>query len=155
MSRSFAGPVRFPNNAESAPSRSAGLQSHQSRSPASVRSIQLSHQQYHQTSLATPGLSTQSPLVWDFGHVPLYPAGGLTEPTRKITSPGDSDEQAADRLADQVLRTPELPPGLEAARLETPEQGYGRRASLPTIRCGLAPPGKPLDRLAATRAPLP
>src|SRR5438270_794733 len=52
---------------------------------------------------------TASPrLGYDFSHVPIHsPAVGVMQTKLAISKPGDTYEHEADRVAEQVMRTPE------------------------------------------------
>lgn len=63
-----------------------------------------------------------------------------------VGAPGDSSEQEADRVSEQVMRMPE--PAQPAAPLRTgraPAGGPGQTAAPPIVQEALASPGQPLD----------
>jgi hypothetical protein len=105
----------------------------------------------------------------DFSRIPIHPpAAGTLQAKLAANEPGDSCERDADRIAEQVMRTPEPrldPPGggrptghaeqpatvhgrLQTKRVEPSDTGT--TAAPPAVHEALRSPGQPLD--PATRA---
>src|SRR5690349_6971555 len=70
-----------------------------------VKRTSQTHAQEPEAGVAGPA----SPrFVHDFSRIPIHaPAAGVIQTKLAINKPGDSYEQEADRLAQQVVRTPE------------------------------------------------
>lgn len=103
----------------------------------------------------------------NFSRIPIHPpAAGMIQTKLAINEPGDSCEQEADRMAEQVMRTPELrlqhacpcgggcpncdqgQPGLDQGSLQTKRVqagDTGQFAAPPTVHEVLRSPGQPLD----------
>lgn len=108
----------------------------------------------------------------DFSRIPLHSQAPVNLQAKlDINAPGDAYEQEADRVADQVMRTPGQGPqrgcacGGDCPKCQTQQQGRphgqvqlkpvgpsgpAQIAAPPIVRDVLASPGRPLD--AATRA---
>ena len=108
----------------------------------------------------------------DFSRIPVHPpAAGAIQTKLAINKPGDGYEQEADRVAEQVMHTPEPQlqracpcggacpkcqteqPGQEKERLQTKRvqaSDTGQIAAPPIVHEVLRSPGQPLD--PATRA---
>jgi hypothetical protein len=124
------------------------------------------------TTEVRSGSSTTTRLADDFSRIPGHaPAPTIIQPKLAVNTPGDSYEQEADRLAEQVMRTPEPQvqracacgggcpscqteqPTQERARVQTKHVGSGdsgQTAAPPIVHKVLASPGQPLD--ASTRS---
>jgi GNAT superfamily N-acetyltransferase len=117
-------------------------------------------EQATQRLLQTHGEETDArttAMVSGFGHnfsqTPVHAAdAGTIQAKLAVNAPGDSYEEEADRVSEQMMRMPE--PRLQFARgvLRSPGQplNMGRMAALPVVHEALRSPGQPLD--AGTRA---
>ncbi len=115
-------------------------------------------------------LDRASRFGYSFGRIPVHsPATGTIQAKLAINTPGDEYEQEADRISQQVMRTPE--PQLQGAcacggarpqcRTEQPAQGYerlqtkpvgsgdlGQTVVPPAVDEVISGPGQPLDTAA-------
>lgn len=89
----------------------------------------------------------QSPEVRSILHLQRTIGNRALQAKLAINEPGDSYEQDADRIAEQVMRTPE-PQNLQAKRVQAGDAGHG--AAPPSVDAVLRSPGQPLD--PATRS---
>ena len=128
-----------------------------------------------QTDAEQPEVGLTGPASPRFGHdfsrIPIHPPAGAIQTKLAINEPGDSYEQEADRVAEQVMRTPEPQlqracpcgggcpkcqteqPGREYESLQTKRvqaSDTGQIAAPPIVHEVLRSPGQPLD--PATRA---
>lgn len=116
--------------------------------------------------------TTSSRFGHDFSRIPIHPpAAGVIQTKLAIDKPGDEYEQEADRISEQVMRTPEpqvqracpCGGGCPKCQTEQPDQEHeslqtkrvqgsetGQIAAPPIVHEVLRSPGQPLD--PATRA---
>ena len=119
---------------------------------------------------ARSGTHEGTRLTYDFSQVPIYPKSvASNQANLTVSSPGDIEEQEADRVSDQVMRMPAprlqracacgggcpecqtAQPGQADEQLQTKRGGSSdsRRLALPPIVHDIVrSPGQPLDPLA-------
>jgi len=85
----------------------------------------------------------------DFSRTPVHTQSPITTQAKfTVNAPGDSYEQEADHIAEQVMRMPEPQPSREHQRLQTKHIGSGdagQTAAPPIVQEVLDSPGQPLD----------
>jgi Domain of unknown function (DUF4157)/Transglycosylase SLT domain len=103
-----------------------------------------------------PASSVSSPAAFDFSTVPPHRPRLTIQPKLTVGAKGDAYEQEADRVADQVMRTPEPDarvshPKSAPVRLQTKSGHSGGKdeiAAPPVVHEVLDSPGRPLDSAA-------
>jgi Domain of unknown function (DUF4157) len=86
-------------------------------------------------------LGAQGGASWDFSKASIHPScpQGATQPTLAVGSVDDPLEHEADRVADQVMRTPASPPAARSGSYASPAEAPA------SVHDVLAAPGHPLD----------
>lgn len=96
-------------------------------------------------------LTTSTHFAHDFSRMPVHAQVPIrTQPKLAVNTPGDSDEQEADRVSEQVMRMPEAGHGHERWQMARVGSGVRGLSAAPSdVHQVLCSPGRPLD--AATR----
>jgi hypothetical protein len=96
-----------------------------------------------------PGAAAPTRFGHDFGRIPVYP--------EMLSTPGDTYEQEADRLADRVMRMPAAPEGMPPGQVRRLVQTEGSQASEvthtgapPLVHDVLRAPAQALDPVTRT-----